>query len=238
VTRILLFLATNAAILVVLAVVMQILGIDGMLDYDSRKPDAGTSPLAPLFAGFIDSPVAVRVDGKGNVVDFQRANSGGSINPLGSLLQDFMSKQAFEQLPLMATSGAPSPAKRGTTWQRTMSVEMPLGAGAISMTQSYRVKRFNPRRGLAALGMRGTLTKANANAPTASGIPSRSAGNALDVNAGSTQGTYVWNQKAGRLQSAETQLTIKTKINTLLGPANLTQEMSSSVKYVEGLSGK
>ncbi len=213
-------------------------GIDGMLDYDSRKSNAGTSPLAPLFAGFIDNPVAVGVDASGNVVDFQHVSSGGLINPLGSLLQSFMSKPAFEQLPLMVTSGAPNSAKRGTTWQRTTSVEMPWGSGAIAMTQSYKVKRFDPKRGTAVLDMRGTLTKAKSTTPPAAGNPPKSTKNAFDVNAGSTQGTYVWNHKAGRLQSAETQLTIKTKINTLLGPANLTQEMSSTVKYVEGLSGE
>ncbi len=212
-------------------------GVDGMLDYDSRT-DAGTSLLAPLFAGFIDNPVSVRVDAKGNVVDFQHVGSGGSINPLGSLLQGLMSKQAFEQLPLMATSGAPNFAKRGTTWQRTTSVEMPWGSGAIAMTQIFKVKRFDPRRGTTVLQMRGTLTKANSNTPAATGKPPKSTRNALKLNAGSTQGTYIWNHKAGRLQSAESQLTIKTKINTLLGPANLTQKMSSSVRYVEGLSGE
>ena len=86
--------------------------------------------------------------------------------------------------------------------------------------------------------MRGTLSKANSNTPAAKGKSRKSRSKALQVNAGSTKGTYVWNHHAGRLQSAETQLTIKTKINTLLGPADLTQEMSSTVKYVEKLSGE
>ena len=115
---------------------------------------------------------------------------------------------------------------------------MPLGAGAIAMTQDYKVTRFDPSRGTAALEMRGTLTQGHSNTPTAAGVPPQSTKNALKVNAGSTQGTYVWNHKLGRLQSAETELKIKTKINTLLGPANLTQEMFSTVKYVERLDGE
>jgi len=60
-------------------------GIDGMLDYDSRRPDAGMSPLAPLFARFVDNPVAVRINAKGNVVDFQQVGAGGLTDPFACI---------------------------------------------------------------------------------------------------------------------------------------------------------
>ena len=52
-------------------------GIGEMLDYDSRKAQTSSSPLAPMFAGLVNKPVTVRIDALGNVVDFKGFGAGG-----------------------------------------------------------------------------------------------------------------------------------------------------------------
>ena len=199
-------------------------GIDGLLDYDSREPDRTTSPLAPLLSRLVERPVTVRVDAAGRVIDFQGvATTGGLVGPLGALARGFFSKQAFEQLPLLITSGAPTPVRVRSKWSRKTAVDMPLGVGSLVMDQQLKLKRIDARRRTAAIEMTGTLSKGPAAGPA--GL-----GSALAVDDGTVSGEFIWDFASGQLVSAETQLKLKTTLDTPLGRMKLEQDMSCYVK--------
>ena len=205
-------------------------GIEEMLDYDSRDPAKAGSPLAPLFSRLIGRPATVRVDALGRVLDFQGVETAGLIGPLGALARGFFSRQAFEQLPLFVTSGAPSPARRRTTWSKATSVDMPLGAGSLVMDQNFTVKRINARRKTAVIEMKGVVTKGTGTGSGAGGAVPLSPAQALTVDDGAVAGEFVWDFGAGRLESAETQLKLETALDTPLGRMKLKQGMTSSVR--------
>lgn len=208
-------------------------GIGEMLDYDSRKAQTSLSPLAPMFAGLVNKPVTVRIDALGNVVDFKGFGAGGLMGPLGFIMQGFMSRSAFEQLPLFVTSGAPKNPRNGAKWSRSTSVQMPLAAGSIVMDQDFIVKRFQSSRRTVEIEMKGTLRKSTAGAfPSPGGRPTGTRA-PLEVSAGTVSGLFVWDYQRGQLSSAESQMKLNTEIDTLVGRMHLQQDMSSSVKRVE-----
>ena len=207
-------------------------GIDAALDYDSRAAEASMSPLAPLFAGFVNKPVKVRVDTTGRVIGFQGPGAEAVPGVLGSTLQGFLSKAAFEQLPLLVTGGAPKSVRHGTKWARQTSVMMPFGAGPIVMNQNFVVRRVHRNAGTVAFDMSGTLKSAAAQTPSSSGGGLLSGGGVLEVDSGSVEGSFLWDYRDGNLVSAETRLVADTELDSLLGRMRLRQVMSSSVKRV------
>jgi hypothetical protein len=205
-------------------------GIDAALDYDSRTAQASTSPLAPLFGSFVNRPVTVQLDATGRVTDFRGVGAVAVPGVLEGLLQGFLSREAFEQLPLLVTAGAPKSIRRGTKWARQTSVAMPLGAGSIVMDQKFKVKGIERAAGRVAFSMDGTLTSTAALSPAGGGLSGGSP--ALDIKKGSVEGSFVWDTRDGNLVSAETRLTADTELDSLLGRMRLGQTMSSSVKHV------
>ena len=204
-------------------------GIEQMLDYDSRKPDQTSSPLAGLLGGLIESPVTVEVDASGKVLAFRGVTMGGVMDPLGSLAQGFFSREAFEQLPLFVTVGAPSQAKVRSTWSKKTTVPMPLGVGSLEMGQDFVFKRMSPRQRTASIEMTGVISKAAAGA-SLPGLGASNLGDALVVEEGTVAGTYTWDFAAGQLVSAETQVKLKTRLDTPLGRMSLEQDVSA---YIE-----
>ena len=205
-------------------------GIEEALDYDSRDPARTGSPLAPMFSRLIERPVTIRVDASGRVLDFQGVDTVGLAGPLGALAQGFFSRQAFEQLPLFVTSGAPSPARARTKWSKSTRVEMPLGVGSLVMDQDFTVKRIDARRKTAAIEMKGVIAKGTGTGPGAGGVGPVNPAQALTVDDGTVAGEYHWDFAAGRLESAETQLELATTLDTPLGRMKLRQDMTSSVR--------
>ncbi len=204
-------------------------GIGQMLDYDSRDATKAGSPLAPLFSRLIEKPVTVRVDAAGRVLDFKGVDTLGLPGPLGGLAQGFFSRQAFEQLPLFVTSGAPSPARVRAKWSKTTTVEMPLGVGSLSMEQKFVLKRISARHKTAVIEMKGLITKGTTAGSGAGGVVPSSPGQPLVVNDGTVKGEYVWDSGTGRFESAESQLHLETTLDTPLGRMDLKQDMTSSV---------
>ncbi len=206
-------------------------GIPEMLDYDSRKPDASQSPLASLFARLLERPVTLRVDPAGRVLEFRGFDSGpssgglkGMTNPLDSLAATFFTREAFEQLPLFITAQAPTPARPGAKWDRTMTIAMPLGVGSLVMEQQFEFKRANRRSKTANIEMTGTVSKTNAPGAMGSML-----GGALNVDQGTMSGQFAWDLMAGQVSSAETQMKMQTSLNSPLGRLQLTQDMTSSI---------
>jgi len=200
-------------------------GIDDHLAYDSRNTTQATSPLAPLFADMVGKPLIIRVDSSGKVLDVARSPGGGFINPVGHLPIDFLSRSAFEQLPLLTTVGAPTPARQGARWSKEATAEMPFGAGAIVLLEDFTVKRIDSTRGIATIGMRGKLGRASTHGSAAAGA-------LFDVANGTASGSFVWDFRARRLVSAETSLNMETQLNSPLGPMRMTQKVSSAVTRV------
>lgn len=203
-------------------------GISEMLDYDSRKPGATASPLAPMFGAIVDKPVTVRVDASGRVVEFVGLADPVGADPLDALARSFFSREAFEQLPVLVTAGAPRPAKVRSKWSRTTAVPMPLGAGTLDMAQEFTFPRIKPRQSTAVILMKGSISKSAAGGGSTGGAP----GATLTVDRGQMEGAYTWNFTTGILESAETALDLTTTLSSILGPMRLRQEMSSVTKSV------
>ncbi|MHC4065156.1 MAG: hypothetical protein ACYSUI_11765 [Planctomycetota bacterium] len=205
-------------------------GIDQMLDYDSRDPRQSISPLGALFSRMIDKPVTARVDASGKVMDFQGPDTSTMVGPLGALAQRFFSKQAFEQLPIFVTGGAPAPAKVRSTWSARTTLEMPLGVGSLELAQDFKFMRIRPRQKTALIEMTGTVTKGAAQASANPGLVPLDLGSALDVDNGTLSGQYVWDFAAGQLVAAETQVKLEISLHTPLGHMQLEQNVSTTVK--------
>ena len=210
-------------------------GLDASLNYDSRRTANDPSPFASIFAGLINRPVAVRVSRTGHVESFDRLDNGGGIDPLASITNGFFSKEAFEQLPLLITAGAPAPAKVRTQWSRKMSIDMPLGVGSLMLDQQLNFGRLSPRRGFAHLEMTGTITKASAAGtpaqPGAAGLQNLES--LLQVKNGKLRGHFTWDHINGQLVEGETLMELETVLNSPLGEMQLGQKMSSSVRRIE-----
>jgi len=206
-------------------------GIGEMLDYDSRDPGQGSSPLAPMFSRLVGSPVTVRVDAQARVIDFKGLNTAGLVGPLGALARGFFSREAFEQLPLFVTRGAPSPARLRSKWSGKTTMDMPLGVGSLVMQQDFVVKRISARNRKATIEVKGTVTKGAAKGSSGLGLVPSSLVGTLVVDNGTITGEYIWDFAAGRLFSAETQLKLETTLDTPLGRMGLKQDMSCSVKW-------
>jgi hypothetical protein len=206
-------------------------GISEMLDYDSRKPDASRSPMAPLFARLLERPVTLRVNPAGRVLEFSGLDSGASggglaglVNPLDALAKGFFTKEAFEQLPFFITAQAPSPARPKATWSRSTTIPMPLGVGSLVVDQAFRFQRANRRQKTANIEMSGTISKTDA--PGAAGAL---LGRALTVDRGALAGQFVWDLDAGQVITAETRLQIQSTLDSPLGRMQLAQDMLSSL---------
>jgi len=204
-------------------------GIDGLLDYDSRDPGRTKSPLAALFDRIVGHPVTLRVDPSGTVLEFRGLDAGTGTDIPSVLARGFFSKQAFEQLPLFVTGGAPTPAKVRATWSRATTLDMPLGVGALEMAEDFKFVRLQPLGKTALLQMTGRITKSTAQAGAAGGLLPGVAAGALTVNSGTLAGQYTWDYPLGQLVSAETTLKLETSLQTPLGRMQLVQDMTSAV---------
>ncbi len=211
-------------------------GIEGKIDYDSRRSKPGDSRISSLFSRIANKPIKVVVDKSGKVVGFNLPGQSTVVNPddpLASLVRGFASPQAFEQLPMFITSGAPVPAKVRSKWSRKTSLEMPSGVGSLVTDQNFNFSRIRPRQKLAFIKFDGLITKTDAPSSTASPPSLALIGADLKVNKGTIKGELLWDFVTGQLDSAESEVTLETSLSSLLGQMELTQNMVSTVKRVQ-----
>ena len=198
-------------------------GIAERLDYDSRNPQATRSPLASLFASLLEKPITLRLDPAGRVQSVTGLANEPTVGLLDALARDFISPAAIAQLPMFVTVPAPRPAKVRSTWTESIPLAMPLGAGAVTLDQTFTFERMSPRRKTAQISMQGDAS---------AGVPSGSGGT-VDVRQSVARGAFVWDFAAGNLQEAETHLELETAFNSVLGPMELTQSLTTSVRRAE-----
>ncbi len=204
-------------------------GISQLLDYDSREARGGVSPLALLFGALIDRPVTLRVDASGNVLDYRGPAGATGIGPLGGLATGFLSRQAFQQLPLFITSGAQPGGRARSKWSTRITMDMPLGVGSLEVEQQFKRKRVSRRHQTAIIEMTGEIASPGASASPSTPQSGRSVAGVLVVEAGRLSGTYVWDLSAGQLASAETRLELETELDSALGRMRLKQVMTAAV---------
>lgn len=203
-------------------------GMNAALDYDSREPAAGGSPLSPGFSRFVARPVRVRVSPRGDILSFDQPDTGPADDVVSRLVQMFFSREALAQLPLFITTGAPSPARVRDEWQRRQRIEFPLGDVALELHQTLRFERKAPRLQTARLAMHGTIIATAAGAGAVGGggmLP----GATLTVESGSAAGVFEWDFAHGQLRAAESSVELATVIDTRVGRMRLEQHMTASV---------
>jgi len=201
-------------------------GIPMKLDYDSREPDSGQSPLAPMFAALVGRPITVVVDASGRVLSSRSTPAGGPPGVLGELLGGFFSPEMFEQLPLFITAGAPSPARKNATWNRTLRIPLPLGAGSIDFKAKHKLGKINRRENTALIEIEGDIAKGSAVSSTAQVAPDRT----MVIHDGRFTGSAEWDTALGQLKSAESRMNLNLTLDTLLGRMDVQQEMISTVE--------
>jgi hypothetical protein len=207
-------------------------GIEQTLDYDSRKPDAGSSPLGPTMSALMAKPIAVRVSRSGDIVSFDAPPVAANGDVVAQLASSFFSKEAFAQLPLFITNGAPPAVKVRDTWTHRQRIELPLGETALELHQAFTFVRKRPRRQSAQLAMEGTIAEVSAGPGVAAGMAMLQ-GATLTVEKGTTAGTYEWDFAHGRLLSGETKLDLITNLDTRLGRMRLEQHLTGAVDLVD-----
>jgi len=207
-------------------------GIDAALDYDSRVPAPSTSPLAPTFASIIGKPFHIRVSRSGDILSFETPQIYAGPDAVSQLAQSFFSKEAFAQLPLFVTLGAPAKVNYRDAWQRREEIAFPLGGTNLELLESFTCARRKPRRQSVRLNMTGTISAVSAGPQAVNGLDPLQ-GAALTVESGTVKGEYEWDYAYGRLLAAESQLDLVTALNTRVGRMQLEQHLTGSVALVD-----
>jgi len=207
-------------------------GIEQALDYDSRKPGAGASPLGPTMAALLAKPIPVRVSRGGDVLAFTAPQVNAHNDVVGQLAASMFSEEAFRQLPLFITSGAPVSVNVRGTWSQHQRIALPLGDTALELRQAFTFLRKRPRRQSAQLSMQGSIAAATAGPGAAAGMAALQDAT-LNVESGKTSGTYEWDYAHGRLLSAETALDLVTQLDTRVGRMRLEQHLAGSIDLVD-----
>ncbi len=201
-------------------------GIPMKLDYDSREPGSVQSPLAPMFAELVGRSITIEVDASGRVLNYRNTPAGGPPGVLHDLLGGFFSPEMFEQLPLFIAAGAPSSAKKNSTWDRTLRIPLPLGAGSIDFNTINKLSKINRRESTALIAIEGDIAKGAAGGSTAQPAPDRT----VVIHDGRFTGSAEWDTALGQLKSADSRMNLNLTLDTLLGRMNVHQEMVSTVE--------
>lgn len=207
------------------------------LDFDSREPGAGTSPLAPVFMSLIAKPIHIRLDRGGEIVSFDEPQIDAASGVAGQLAKSYFSKEAFAQLPLFITQGAPAKVGVRDAWQRVQRIAFPLGGTDLELHQAFTCQRRKPRQQSARLTMTGSIGTVSAGPAAVNGLDMLQ-GASMDITASTLKGDYEWDYAYGRLLAAESQLDMSSVLSTRLGRMELTQNMTGSVDLLSAQAFK
>jgi len=196
------------------------------MKYDSRDPAQADSPEAYLLEQIINQPATVTIDATGEVLEYKDPPSLGG-GPIRELMSPVFTEEAFENLGLFLTRGAPADAAVGSVWSQTQSRDLPDGRGSTLVNSDYKLDGLEDDGKTARITVDGTVAM-NKPKPAEDGGAAAPPGMVIDK--GTHKGVGRWDCAAGQAISGDFSGTVTGTIRGSFGSADFETIRTGKIK--------